>query len=395
MSQTTTAPVRIGGETPRTVAARRWQRWRMPALVAGVLVVSAGLAALIQPTTSYDPLAVDNPRENGVRALMQVLGDQGVAVQEVTGIDAAVDRARAGTTLAVVGTYLLTPDELTRLAATEADLVLVDADALSLEALTDGLVTDAWDRTSAVREAGCDDPDAQAAGSVSSLSYSLRLTGPGTLCFPPGSEPAFGGYAVVETGGRTVRVLADSTILTNGAVTEQGNAALGLRMLGHHDQLTWFRPTLDGLITGGGGGPSMFDLMPPAAGPVLALLALVALVAAVWRGRALGRVVTEPLPVTVRAAETTRGRGRLYRRARSRGHAAAALRAGTARRIAARLGLPHSADAPTMIETVSSATGRATHEVASLLYGPPPKDDNGLLGLTRLLDQLESEVHRT
>ena len=37
-----------------------------------------------------------------------------------------------------------------------------------------------------------------------------------------------------------------------------------------------------------------------------------------WRGRRLGRLVVEPLPVVVQAVESTESRGRLYRRARDR-----------------------------------------------------------------------------
>ncbi len=117
--------------------------------------------------------------------------------------------------------------------------------------------------------------------------------------------------------------------------------------------------------------------------------------AALWRARRLGRVVTEPLPVVVRSAETTRGRGRLYRRSRSYGHAAASLRAGAATRTARRLGLPHSAGAPAVIDALARATGRTPEDVGALLYGPPPTGDAGLTDLARRLDELESEVHRS
>ncbi|MCV2394149.1 DUF4350 domain-containing protein [Actinotalea sp. M2MS4P-6] len=395
MSQTTSEPVRLGGEPPRSVAGRRWRRWRLPVLIGALLLTAALLAALIQPQVSREPLAVDNPGSTGVRALAQVLGDQGVVVHEVQTTADAVALAQPGTTLAIVGSLLLTDADLDQLARTGADLVVIDGDSYALDVLTDGQVAETWAPSAQLRSANCDDPDATAAELVSDLVYSVTLTGgSGQLCFTATNDPQTGGYAVVEAGGRTVRVLADSTILTNGSVTEQGNAALGLRMLGHHDHLIWFRPSLLGTGTSEGSATGFANL-PPWAGPFAALLGLVVLVAAVWRGRALGRVVSEPLPVTVRAAETTRGRGRLYRRARSRGHAAAALRAAVARRTAVRLGLPASADAPTMIEAVASATGRPTHDVAGLLYGPPPSDDAELLVLTRALDQLESEVHRT
>ncbi|MNW56635.1 hypothetical protein D3C74_343630 [compost metagenome] len=132
--------------------------------------------------------------------------------------------------------------------------------------------------------------------------------------------------------------------------------------------------------------------LPPWVTVVLVQLLVVAFFAALWRGRRLGRLVTEDLPVVVRASETTRGRGRLYRRSRSRGHAAAGLRAHSADRMASRLGLPRSAAAPALIDAIVRATHRPAEQVAHLLYGPPPADDAALLELARHLDQLESEV---
>src|SRR5699024_8060897 len=109
--------------------------------------------------------------------------------------------------------------------------------------------------------------------------------------------------------------------------------------------------------------------------------------------RRLGRVVTEPMPVVVRSAETTLGRGRLYRRAGDHRHAAAGLRAGCAGRVATRPGVPRSAPAETLVAAVARASGRAEQQVGELLYGPPPATDAELIRLTRELDTLESEVH--
>jgi len=165
-------------------------------------------------------------------------------------------------------------------------------------------------------------------------------------------------------------------------------------MLGRHAKLTWYVPSPSDLGESAS-GPSLGDLLPPWTGAVALQLALVAVVAALWRARRLGRLVTEPLPVIVRAAETTRGRGRLYRRSRVYGHAAAALRAGVATRAAARVGLPRSADAPAVIDALARATRWPVDEVAALLYGPPPTNDAGLVNLARRLDDLDSEVHRS
>ena len=65
-----------------------------------------------------------------------------------------------------------------------------------------------------------------------------------------------------------------------------------------------------------------------------------------WRVRRLGPLVTEPLPVIVKAIETARSRGRLYRKAGDRAHAAAGPAPGRAHDLPPRLHLPPSVDRP-------------------------------------------------
>ncbi|WP_315097661.1 DUF4350 domain-containing protein [uncultured Cellulomonas sp.] len=392
------APVVGDGTSVRSRSARRWRRLRWPLALLGLVVVAGILSALPEPRTSTLTLAPDNPADLGARAAAQILGRQGVDVRYVRHIADVSALAAPGSTVLVVGDYLLEADQVDALDATGADLVLVDA------GWAVGLLTDAFAAGGSssgapeVRTAQCDDPDAAAAGALTA-SGSLLATGPGAVvCFPaPGSSTDIGGaYAVAQADGRRIVALADVAPLTNEHLAEEGNAALVLRALGRHERLVWYIPSLDDVGAGDAtADPGLGGLVPPVV-PVLALqLVLVVAVAAVWRGRRLGRLVTEQLPVVVRSGETTRGRGRLYRRARSYGHAAAALRAGTAARSAGRLGLPRSAPAPLVVDAVARATHRQPQDVEALLYGPPPTDDRGLARLARDLDHLESEVHRT
>ena len=391
------APVIGDGTTARTRARRRWRSARWPLAVIGVILLTALLAALPEPRTSTTALAPDNPQGNGARAVAQVLGRQGVTIDYVRTSSAATAHATAGTTLLVTSDYLLGPDQIDRLAQTGADLVLLAPDYL-LDGVTDAARTSwaAGGDSTGPRSAQCTDPDAQAAGTITGTADGFEALGPtATVCFPASSPQGSGGEYLVVEGSRRITAFADASIVSNARITDDGNAALVLRALGRHEHLTWYVPSLSDTGSGTSSGPSLTDLLPPVA-PVLALeLLLVAVVAGVWRARRLGRVVTEPLPVTVRSAETTRGRGRLYRRSRSYGHAAAALRAGAATRAAARVGLPRTAGAPAVIDALARATGRPSNEVAALLYGPPPTDDVGLAQLARRLDELESEVHRS
>lgn len=391
-------PVVGDGTTARSRAAGRWRRARWPVAVVGALLLLAGLSALARPATSATPLAPDNPGPAGARAVAQVLGDQGVEVTYVRTVADAVRAADEGGTLLVAqGDYLL-DEQVDALVGTPTDLVLVAPPDHLLAAATDGgaeLAYD-WGSDASARPARCADPAAQAAGSLRSDGVGfVALDDATVLCFPSPDDPSLGAYLVREADGRTVRAVDTSAVLRNDTITEDGNAALALWTLGAHDRLVWLVPDpFDTSLTDDGDEAPALSL-PPWFGVVALQALVVLLVVVLWRGRRLGPLVTEDLPVVVRAAETTRGRGRLYRRAGARGHAAAGLRASAADRLAHRLGLPRSADAPTVVDAVARATGRPGDEVAQLLYGPPPADDAALLELARHLDRIESEVYHS
>ena len=94
--------------------------------------------------------------------------------------------------------------------------------------------------------------------------------------------------------------------------------------------------------------------------------------------------MVEPLPVVVKAIETTQARGRLYRKARDRPHAAEALRQATRTRAATRLGLAGPTD-PLLVSEVAALLGP----------GMLPGTDQDLIMLARGLAELDREVRRT
>lgn len=385
------------GTTARSRAGDRWRAARPWLLVLAVVLVGGLVLALPAPPASTVPGAPDNPGAAGARAAARVLEREGVTVEHVTTTAEAVAAATGGSTVLVVGDTWLVEDQVDALADLEDDLVLVDA-GWALTRLAPDVTAVGSGTTRAEREAACDDPDARAAGVVTAAGAYEDRSGTATTCFPASPGARGGAYVTLEQDGRRISALSDLAPLTNDAIDEVGNAALVLRVLGRHDHLVWYVPSRfdasvldpDDTTTG---GASLTDLVPWVR-PVAAWLLLVLLVTVVWRARRLGAIVAEPLPVVVRSAEATRGRGRLYRRARARGHAAAALRAGTAARVAHRLGLPRSADAPTLVDAVVRATSRPARDVEALVYGPPPTDDASLLRLADDLHHLESEVHR-
>ncbi len=380
--------------SPHDSSGRRGSRGFV-LLLALVVVVTITLMVLARDSTSAVPLAPDNPEPGGAQALATILDEQGVRVHQAWTTQQAVEAAGPGTTLLITATHRLDDVQLRALRETGADIVVTQFTFHpDLGPLTDRVAPDPAGSPDPLT-AECADPHARAAGTISRSTGAVRALDDGVeLCFPT-TEDA-GALATWQEDGRRWAALADAELLSNEHLAEHGNAALALRLLGGRPDLVWYLPSVGDQFGGAADeDPSTVDLIPPTATMVgLQLLVLVGVVI-LWAGRRLGRVVTEPMPVVVRSAETVLGRGRLYRRARDYGHAAGGLRAGTATRIAGRLGLAHSSSADQLVAAVAQATGREEPYLRALFYGPSPASDAELLALTRELDALESEVHRT
>ncbi len=361
------------------------------AVVALVVLGALVVAVLGATSTSTEALAPDSSRPTGAQAAARVLEDQGVRIHRATTTDRAVDLAGAGTTVFITQPRLLDAGQGAALRATGADLVIVDGlFASELDALAPGSepVPQGGEE---LLHAQCDDPHASAAERIEGSVSAVRATDPGVeVCFPITADGDAGALATWVDGEQRTYYLADSSLLTNERLAEHGHAALALRMLGGHEDLVWYQPSA--YDSGGPAADGASPLPPQATFIGWQLLVLVA-VTMLYAGRRLGPVVSEEMPVIVHAAETTRGRGRLYRRSRSHAHAAAALRAGCAQRLADSLGLPPAAGPVTLVPAVARATAREEQDVGALLYGPPPASEADLLALITELDTLESEVH--
>ena len=361
----------------------RWQRGRRPLAVAAFVLAVAvllGWVASNQRRGYLDPEGVD---QTGARALARILAAEGVDVVPARTTDEAVAATDPRSTLLVTVPALLDDEQVRRLLGTGADVVLV-APGPEVEAWVPGV--EALDRVDpATPEPRCDLAEAERAGSAR-VGGTVYATEDGVGCYPVDGEPS---VVVAGSGDRRVTVLGSADILTNRRLDEDGNAALATGLLGRTPRLVWYRPVLE--RTGEEGVP-LTDLLPGWAGPVAAQLLVAAGVAALWRGRRLGPVVAEPLPVVVRSAEAVEGRARLYRRGRARGHAAAALREAAAERLRQGLGLPRGSDVTAVASAAATRSGRPEPQVLALLSGPPPGDDPALVRLADDLDALEQEV---
>lgn len=369
--------------------AQRARRARGPALVVALVLFAGLVVALLSAARPTGDLRPDSAEPGGSLALASVLDRQGVRVEEITGTEGAAG-AEPGQTILVADPAALSTPQRDALARSPADLVLVRPDERSLATLAPGVLA-APTELPAPTEPACPLRAALLAGPVDLAGGAYTAPPTAVRCYPTGTGAA-ASLVGLPVGGRAVTVLGDATPLTNEALDERGNAALALDLLGAHPRLLWYLPVPPPAEPGQERG--LLDLLPAGWlwGPVQLLVA--GLAVALWRGRRLGPLVTEDLPVVVPAGETVRGRARLYRRAGARDRAAAALRTEARRDLTGRLGLPRGAPVPALADAVAARTGRRPQDVAALLGGPPPGDDRALVALAGELDRVVSQVHR-
>lgn len=380
-------------------AAAVWRRAR-GFLLAFAMLIATGVALAAfnsgENRGALDPRSAD---PSGSRAVAELLKERGVTTRVVTRTQDAADAAGPGTTLLVTDPDLLAPRQLSALKAA-IDLsggrtVLVSPGRTSLAALAPG-VQARPSGSDELRAPSCALPAARAAGSAETGGqYGYRTGDPkATACYPDD------GHATLlllpaRPGGDTV-LLGSGRILQNEALASEGNASLALQTLGSHPRLVWYLPSPAEAAASGGeaGDKSLFDLIPAGWSWALLQLFLAAVLAALWRARRLGPLVTENLPVVIRASEATEGRARLYRKAGARDRAATVLRAATRERLAALVGVPHTQahEPAALAPAVSARLSGEPRDVTALLFGTTPSDDAALVALADHLDALEREV---
>jgi len=355
-----------------------------------VVVVLIGIAFTLSLTRTLavsDPLSASNPAPDGAQAVARVLGQHGVTVTETSSLvetTKAVTDAAATTLFFYDGDGILTTDQLADLASLDvARVVLVDPSYDELEAFApDVQQAGSVDGT---LQAKCDVPAADRAGEISGDGSGYRSS-TGETCFGSGDEV----YSLIRVG--SVDVLGATAVLENEHVSERGNAALALGLLGEQPNLIWYLPSAADYPD----GPplTLADLTPQWVTPIGVLAILVAIAAAVWRGRRVGALVVENLPVTVKASETMEGRARLYATASARTHALDSLRIGTVNRVGSMLGLPRVATVEEVVAAASGVLGLDPRHVRLLLLDAQPRNDHELIQLSDDLLTLERDIAR-
>ncbi|MFC7618912.1 DUF4350 domain-containing protein [Microlunatus sp. GCM10028923] len=377
-------------EPPQRPGWSRFLRHRATRWVAGVLVVVLIVLGTVAAfSTAVAGQAENDPRSSGpdgARAVATVLQQEGVEVRPTERIGDAV-RDGAGATVVVAYPDRLSDDQVRQLLEIpDARLILLGPDD-GLGRFVAGVESSYADGQPV--DPGCADPTAERAGSASfagGRTFRAEAT-PTVACYE--TENGHGYLRLPSTAGPEIELLGGGW--TNSTAAADGNAALVLGLLGSRERLIW--------VMASGGGPGSGDqtappptVLPPWWAVAVAQAVVALIIVGIWRGRRLGPIILERLPVRVRASETVEGHGQLYHRLQARERAAAALREGVVRRLGRRYG--HGNDPMALAAALAERTGRDSRQVYHVLFGPVPDDDDQLLDLAENLDDLEQEARQ-
>ncbi|MFE4197795.1 DUF4350 domain-containing protein [Paenarthrobacter sp. NPDC056912] len=335
------------------------------------------------------PMSARNPSPDGAMALAEILGRQGVSITSTDTMNdtlGALSGKGETTVLLYDPRGFLDRSQLQSLSEAAGRVVVVAPRLRTVSGLDGdlrpgGVVPGA----TGILDPACNQADAKAAGPVAAqgtiysgpvVCYAARSGGPGL-------------YAASADG--QVIVLGSSELMDNEHLTAEGNAALALRTLGSTSDLVWYIPGVSD-IAADGSIPTLNELAPKWLAFVGPWLAVIALLSIAWRGRRMGPLVFEPLPVVVKAAETAEGRARLYQDSRAVGRAADNLRAGTLGRLARHFNLGTDATVEALVDATAHRLARPAPELRAALIDFTPETEGQLVQWAQQIERIEQEA---
>ncbi|MCD4849271.1 DUF4350 domain-containing protein [Arthrobacter sp. AK01] len=359
--------------------------------IGGLLAGLVAFLAISSVSASKDPrpLSAHNPAPDGAMAVAEILGRQGVSVTPTNTFEdtmAALTNQNGATVLVHDPRGFLDQTQLADLMAGADRVVLVKPRLKTITAVNQGfrpggVVPEA----TKVIDPGCDQDDARAAGRIS--AQGSIYSGP-VVCYAlPGNQS---GLYAASADSRVI-VLGSTDLVDNQHLALEGNAAVALRTLGANANLVWYLPGIEDL-SAAGSAPTLNELAPrwlAFAGPWLGLVVVLAIA---WRGRRLGPLVFEPLPVVVKAAETAEGRARLYQDSRAVGLAAGNLRAGALTRLAKHFSLGADATKDAIVDACAQHLERPAADIRSVLIDFLPENEGQLVQWAQQIERIEQEA---
>ncbi|MFZ0834164.1 MAG: DUF4350 domain-containing protein, partial [Mycobacterium sp.] len=277
-------------------ASRRWvqsrRTWRWLLLSFATVIAVAAVSTYLTAPRPGGRMDAESTSPDGGHALMTLLRERGVDVvvaREVADVERA---ARPDSLVLVAESYFVVDDEvMSRLQNVPGDRLLIEPVSNIRKRLAPGIRIG---RAATIGgDPNCDLPEATKAGEVQfgvSDTYEAAGDEPMTSCYD-------GAVVRYRDGDRTVTAVGSADFMMNSGLLKQGNAALAMNLAGGRPRLVWYAPQrAEGERTS---SSDIFDLIPDNVGWIVWQLCVVVLLAALWRGRRMGPLVAEKLPVVV------------------------------------------------------------------------------------------------
>lgn len=371
-------------------------------VVLGMVVLAAAalIVVLTVRATPREPFSVEDTSPAGFAAVARLAESYGAEVRtESSSRLGDPDAAEPADTYLVAVPSRLSDEELGALeerARAGATVILAEPYASSTWEAGDRELADT--PASPTHPGACDIDDLAELGPIdTAFSLPWPVLHGERRCFGDGD---LSHVSERSAGAGTVVTLSDPWLWANarlqpakesgGQPLDNGAMAMRLMRVGSGVRIVAVAP--DGATPSVGGAREPLELLPL---PVKLALAqgLVALVVYLWwRGRRLGRPVSEHLPVEIAASELVVAVGDLLRRRGSAGQAAAAMRHDARRELSSRLGVPPGAPLDQLVDRVAARTGRPPDAVRSVLSDPVPPRDEDLVRLAHDLDSIRLEA---
>lgn len=390
MTLTSEADTAASADLPGTAFRHRGRlRSALGWVAIGVVVIVFALfigSISFSTPDSRGALDPESAKDSGSLALAELLRDQGIDITIARTRDEATAAISDDTTLVMADPYSLSDEAVTELIEPSNHTVFLSSASRLLRLLDIGENASA---SMVGPEPRCDVEELAKVGPIEPKRYFAPASGV-TGCFQDDEGNA--GLLVDDRVGARTALIEGSGLFSNEHLAEDGNAALGLALLGQTEHVVWYVPSFEDTDMEAQGPETLAELIPDWVTPAILLLLLAGIVAGVSRGQRFGPLVAETLPVTVRASETMHGRARLTARAADSAHAAEALRDGSLRRLAARLGLTARSTPAEVADAASDRLRIPRGSLHQLLAGDLPANDAELIDTARRLAELEAAV---
>ncbi|MDO4665771.1 MAG: hypothetical protein Q4A71_06185 [Actinomycetaceae bacterium] len=376
---------RIASLTPKKLL-KSWAAWGTLLVVCSLI-----LTYIIWPSNHVSELDPENPHPPGAKALAVVLARHGISIQiahNESQLKELVEKPGKKTLFFTGNSYYygnghshIIPHlvkQVDRLVYANLDTPALESNGLNLDVVPVGGAVAA--------KAACPHTVFGKAKKTSpndwAFSPDTALKIPYIPCLDDGYGLAGAVYRPASSGTPETIVVASGLIFQNSTIAEDDNAAAALSLLSAHPTLIWYVPSSAATITTVDEEKSLWPQWYPQAlllaevGIVLFLLA---------KGRRFGRLAKEPLPVVVKATETTKSLGALYEKSGDRKRALGKLQAQTRTELEKLLSLPTGAN--NLVTIISNYSHLNEQEIHFVLY-----EETDLLKGATALKKLQQEV---